>query len=112
MTPEAKARELADMPFEKGLEEALGLRSDDFGHDCQALLECESLCLQHFGEVALKLLQAERDKVDRLKAALEWIAGESDKPYCTYYERTLDDGVVIPTTKDIARAALKEVGEK
>lgn len=50
-------------------------------------------------------LQEERDK---FRAALEWIAGKTDKPYCTYYERILPDGTEVPTYCDIAEKALKE----
>lgn len=43
------------------------------------------------------------------RESLEWISGKFDneKPYCTYYERTLDDGSIIPTTNDIAGKALE-----
>lgn len=43
--------------------------------------------------------------------ALRWIAGELDeeRDYCTYYERTLEDGTVIPPTNEIAEAALAKV---
>jgi hypothetical protein len=39
-----------------------------------------------------------RKQRDIAVEALEWIAGTSDKPYCTYYERTL-----------IAREALEKI---
>lgn len=48
-------------------------------------------------------LTIERDK---FRAALEWIAGKTDKPYCTYYERILPDGTEVPTYYDIAEKAL------
>lgn len=50
----------------------------------------------------------ERDKRLRYGVALEWIAGKTDKPYCTYYERILPDGIEVPTYFDIAEKALKE----
>lgn len=45
------------------------------------------------------------------REALEWIAGKSDKPYCTYYERVLDDGTEVPIVDDVAEAALDKAKE-
>ncbi len=42
------------MPFKEGLEEALDLRSDDFGHNCDLLLEAESELFQYFGQKFLE----------------------------------------------------------
>lgn len=47
--------------------------------------------------------------------ALEWISGNADKPYTTYYERVLADNTIVPPYFDIATEALsslrEEVGE-
>jgi hypothetical protein len=36
--------------IEENIDWMLGLVSDDFGHDCQELLQAESTCLQVLGE--------------------------------------------------------------
>ncbi len=46
---------------------------------------------------------------DKLIEALRWISGiDENKPYTTYYERTLDDGTVVPTCSEIAGQAIAE----
>lgn len=76
------------MPFGKGLKEALSLVSDDFGHDCTALLEAESELFQHFGNLfesklakAVSALEFYDEKLDylngqRARATLGEIKGE------------------------------------
>lgn len=49
-------------------------------------------------------LKAEAEK---LAEALLWISGNNpEKPYCTYYVRTLKDGSTVPTYDEIAMTAL------
>lgn len=71
-TPEECIEKLKAMPFEEGLNEALQLRSDDFGHNCHTLLVAESFCLQYFGEQFLDKLKAERERAQGLLSALEF----------------------------------------
>jgi hypothetical protein len=52
--------------------------------------------------LVLKLLESLKE----MREGLTWIAGKSDKPYCTYYERTLGNGQIIPATCDIANKIL------
>jgi hypothetical protein len=100
-TPEQLIEHYKSMSFEKALEDALGLRSDDFGHSCQTLLEAESYCLQYFGELFLEKLKAEREKLEVVADALGFYArGEH-----LIDEYEYEDGVQ-------ARKALAKIKEK
>lgn len=79
MTIEQKLKELKTF-----VEESLSKRSDDFGHDTQALLEWEARQLQVVGELAEKLITS-------LELALYYVDGES--PYeilCSKIENILE----------------------
>src|SRR5688572_9590131 len=52
-------------------------RSDDFGHDCQALLDAESDALTEIGEHTLRLLRI----VEVLRSAIEWTAPKVHQAY-------------------------------
>lgn len=55
-TPATALERIKSMQVAQALEWALDWRSDDFGHDCMALLEAESMAFAYFGELMRKLL--------------------------------------------------------
>jgi hypothetical protein len=56
VTPNECLQKLEKMQLKDAINYALDLRSDDFGHDCTALLEAESYALEYIGIKSLVLI--------------------------------------------------------